>query len=123
MQPLRHYQGHAPVPRKASTFNKIFRWEPAPAPATPPSSVAVVGSFSHWQPLPLKPDRVSGIWQLALDNLPGNCTHLYMLLVDGQPADDPNADGLAIPKTDEEKAWALTTPRGPRLFMLFSQTK
>ena len=111
------------VPTKAPTFNKIFRWEPTGPTTTPPRSVEVVGSFSDWQPLPLKKDRNGSGWQLALNNIPGNCTHRYMLLVDGQPANDPNSDGLAVPETDQEKACALTTARGPRLFMLFSQTK
>ena len=116
------HQG-SPVPTKAPTFNKIFRWEAANPVGAPPASVAVVGSFSEWQPLPLKMDRPGNVWQLALHNIPGNRTHRYMLLVDGQPANDPNADGLAIPETAQEKSWALTTARGPRLFMLFSQTK
>jgi 1,4-alpha-glucan branching enzyme len=88
-----------------------------------PESVAVIGSFSDWQAIPLEKDQSGQVWQLMLNNLPGNCTHRYMLLLDGKPAKDANADGLAIPETEQEKAWALTTPRGPRLFMLFSQTK
>jgi hypothetical protein len=46
-----------------------------------------------------------------------------MLLVNGKPAKDSNSDGFAIPHTAEEKQFALETPRGPRVFMLFSQTK
>jgi len=118
-----NFNPHPASPKKTAAFTKIFRWEPAHLQAPPPASVAVVGSFTDWQPAPLKPDRASRGWQLTLANLPGNRTHRYMLLVDGRPANDPNADGLAIPETDQEKAWALTTPRGPRLFMLFSQTK
>ena len=105
------------------TFNKIFRWEPADPASPPPAMVAVVGSFTDWQPVPLKKDRSSPAWQLALSQIPGHRTHRYMLLVDGQPAPDPLADGLAVPETAPERAWALNTPRGPRLFMLFSQTK
>jgi hypothetical protein len=115
-------QGMA-LPKRAPVFNKIFRWEPADPQSPPPSSVAVAGTFSDWQPIPLKKDRASHGWQLQLDNLPGNQTHRYMLFIDGQPANDTNADGLAIPETEQEKAWALTTARGPRLFMLFSQMK
>jgi hypothetical protein len=123
MRSIHHYGGHAPVPKKAPTFNKIFRWEPAPDHGAPPASVAVVGSFTDWQPVPLKKDPTGPVWQLRLNDLPGNCTHHYMLLVDGAPVKDPQADGLVPPTTDQEKAWALTTPRGPRLYMLFSQTK
>jgi hypothetical protein len=123
MQSFRHYSGSAPVPKKASTFNKVFRWEPVNPQDAPPASVAVIGTFTQWQPVPLKKDRAANLWQLMLNNLPGNRTHHYMLLVDGRPANDPNADGLDAPANEQEKAWALTTPRGPRLFMLFSQTK
>jgi hypothetical protein len=124
MHPLpHHYGGHAQVPKKAAAFTKIFRWEPARPEDPPPASVAVIGTFTNWQPVPLKKDRTGPVWQLMLHGLPGNCTHHYMLLVDGRPAKDPHADGMAVPATEGEKAWALTTPRGPRLFMLFSQTK
>lgn len=123
MPPITHYNGGTVVPKKALTFNKVFRWEPVDLKSPLPESVAVIGSFSDWQAIPLERDPSGRVWQLTLNNLPGNCTHRYMLLVDGQPAKDANADGLAIPETEQEKAWALTTPRGPRLFMLFSQTK
>ena len=88
-----------------------------------PVRVEVAGSFNGWQPVALKRDRVSGVWQAALHDLQGNRTHTYMILVNGRPAPDKHADGLAIPHTDEEKAHALTTARGPRVFMLSSQTK
>lgn len=73
--------------------------------------------------MPFKFDRTTGVWQLALNDIPGNCTHNYMLLVNGKPAPDKNSDGLAVPHTAEEKQFALETARGPRVFMLFSQTK
>ena len=111
------------IPTKAATFSKVFRLEPADPKAPLPVSVAVVGTFSDWQPVPLKWDRANRVWQLLLENIPGNCTHHYMLLVNGRPTNDKNADGFAMPATEQEKAYALTTPRGPRLFMLFSQTK
>jgi len=111
-----------PVPvKKAAPFSKAFRWEAPPGPL--PVSVAITGTFSDWQPIPMKFDRATRIWQLMLENIPGNCTHHYMLVVNGRPTNDKHADGLAIPATEQEKAWAMTTPRGPRLFMLFSQTK
>jgi hypothetical protein len=46
-----------------------------------------------------------------------------MLLVNGRPVKDQHSDGLAIPHTAEEKQYQLDTPRGPRVFMLASQTK
>jgi hypothetical protein len=114
---------HPNLGKRAATFTKVFRWQTEVAGGPQPISVAVVGSFNGWQKSPLKYDRTNGSWQLTLDDIPGNCTHNYMLLVNGKPVNDKNCDGLAIPHTDEEKQYALTTARGPRVFMLFSQTK
>jgi 1,4-alpha-glucan branching enzyme len=109
--------------KRAPTFSKIFRWQPD-APGGPmPVRVEVAGTFNGWQPVALKRDRASGVWQLTLADIPGHRTHNYMLLVNGKPAPDKNADGLAVPHTAEEKQHQLLTPRGPRVFILFSQTK
>ncbi len=117
-----HHSAVAPIAKRAATFTKIFRWQ-TEQPGPQPVSVAVVGSFNSWQKTPLKFDRTQGIWQLTLNDIPGNTTHNYMLLVNGKPAKDKNADGLAVPHTEEEKLHALVTLRGPRVFVLFSQTK
>ena len=114
--------GGAGLAKRVAVFTKIFRWQ-TEQPGPQPVSVAVAGTFSGWQKLPLKYDRTNGIWQLTLHDIPGNRTHNYMLLVNGKPAKDKNCDGLAIPHTPEEKQFQLETPRGPRVFMLFSQTK
>ena len=111
------------IAKRPVVFTKIFRWQAENPTGPQPISVAVTGSFNGWQKTPLRFDKVNGIWQLTLENIPGNCTHNYMLLVNGKPASDKNSDGLAIPQTAEEKANALETPRGPRVFMLFSQMK
>ena len=108
--------------KKAATFSKIFRWQQE-APGPMPVKVEVAGTFSQWQKLPLKYDRINRLWHLTAENIQGNRTHNYMLLVNGRPAADKNSDGLAVPHTAEEKLHALETPRGPRVFMLFSQTK
>jgi hypothetical protein len=60
---------------------------------------------------------------VTLHDVPCNRTHHYMLLVDGQPVRDEHCDGLAIPRTSQEAQYQLTTPRGPRVLMLFAQTK
>jgi 1,4-alpha-glucan branching enzyme len=117
-----HHPAVAPIAKRAAMFTKIFRWQ-TEQPGPQPVSVAVVGSFNNWQKTPLKFDRTQGIWQLTLNDIPGNTTHNYMLLVNGKPAKDKNADGLAVPHTEEEKQHALVTLRGPRVFVLFSQTK
>lgn len=109
--------------KRSPTFNKIFRWQPASPDDPLPTSVEVAGTFNGWQRAALKHDAASGAWQLALHDLPGNRTHNYMLFVDGKPAADKRADGLAVPHSAEEKQYALATPRGPRVFMLFSNTK
>lgn len=109
--------------KRPSTFSKIFRWQPEQPGGPMPVRVEVAGTFNNWQRTPLKRDRVTGIWQAALNEIPGNRTHRYMILVNNRPASDRHADGLAEPQTEEEKQHALETARGPRVFMLFSQTK
>lgn len=119
----RSHSHHGVVPTKRpSMFSKIFRWQ-TEKPGPQPVSVAIVGTLTNWQKVPLKFDRTHGIWQLTLNDIPGNTTHNYMLLVNGKPANDKYADGLSVPHTEEEKLYALTTARGPRVFVLFSQTK
>lgn len=115
-----HHSGGAA--KRPVVFSKVFRWQ-TEQPGPQPVSVAIVGTFTNWQKVPLKFDRAHGIWQVALHDIPSNTTHNYMLLVNGKPAKDKNADGLAVPHTDEERQHALETPRGPRVFVLFSQTK
>lgn len=115
--------GKVELGKRPGTFSKIFRWQPEPPGGPLPVRVEVAGSFNGWQRVALKRDRVSGVWELMLPNIPGNRTHNYMLLVNGRPTHDKHADGLAVPHTAEEQQHALTTPRGPRVFMLASQTK
>jgi len=109
--------------RKTPPFNKVFRWQPEKPGSAVPTLVEVTGSFNSWKRVALVHDRVSNAWQVTLNNLPGNCTHRYMLLVDGQPTNDKHCNGLAVPHSDEEKQYQLVTARGPRIFMLFSDTK
>jgi 1,4-alpha-glucan branching enzyme len=109
-----------PFATRPVNFSKVFRWR---RDNPQPVSVAVVGTFNNWQPSPLKFNREQGWWQLTLNDIPGHRTHNYMLLANGKPVNDPHADGLATPQTDEEKNHALHTPRGPRVFVLFSQAK
>ena len=101
-------------------FSKVFRWSRE---GPQPVSVAVVGTFNGWQKTPLKFFREQGYWQVIVTDIPGHRTHNYMLLVNGKPINDPQADGFIVPHTPEEKLFALETPRGPRVFALFSQAK
>jgi hypothetical protein len=85
--------------------------------------VEVAGSFNHGQKVPLLRDSALDAWHATLHHLQGNKTHHYMIFVDGQPVYDKNCDGLAIPHGPIEEQYQLHTDRGPRVFMLFAQTK
>ena len=105
------------------TFSKVFRWRLPDGQTQEPAKVEIVGSLNHWQPVPMTRDSVLDAWHVTLHHIPGNKTHHYMFLVDGKPAYDKNCDGLAIPTGPQEEQFALQTARGPRVFMLFAQTK
>jgi len=107
---------------RSQSFSKVFRWRLPPG-EPEPGSVHVVGSFSNWQKVPLERDRGLDAWHVRLDNLQGNRTHHYMLLLDGKPAYDHTCDGLAVPHGPHEEKFQLMTEKGPRVFMLFAQTK
>jgi hypothetical protein len=105
------------------TFSKVFRWRLPDGQTEAPKSVEIVGSFSHWQKTPLTRDSVLDAWHVTFHHIPGHRTHHYMLLVNGKPSLDKNCDGLAVPHGADEERFALTTERGPRVMMLFAQTK
>ncbi|HVV70288.1 MAG TPA: glycogen-binding domain-containing protein [Verrucomicrobiae bacterium] len=105
------------------TFSKVFRWHLPDGQIQQPDSVEVVGSFTHWQRVPLVRDSAVAGWHVTLHHLQGNRTHHYMLLVDGKPTFDKTCDGLAVPHGPEEERYQLTTEKGPRVMMLFAQTK
>jgi len=104
-------------------YSKVFRWCPPDGQTHGPASVEVVGTFTHWQKVPLIHDGAVGAWHVTLHHIPGNKTHHYMLLVDGKPVHDKTCDGLAIPQGPVEESFSIKTDRGLRLFMLFAQTK
>jgi hypothetical protein len=104
-------------------FSKVFRWRLPQGQVLEPATVEVVGSFTGWRKMPMLRDRAMNTWHTTISDIPGNRTHHYMLLVDGQPVYDHTCDGLAVPQGFEEKQFELMTPRGPRLLLLFSQTK
>ena len=114
------HPAHKPAERKP-VFSKVFRWSLPKGESQEPETVEVAGTFSDWKKLPMSRDVVSG-WHLTLHNIPSNRTHHYMIFANGKPAQDRNSDGLAIPQGEEEK-FAIETPRGLRVFMLFAQTK
>jgi hypothetical protein len=108
--------------RKA-TFSKVFRWRLPAGETHEPKSVEVVGTFTHWQKVPLTRDSVLDAWHVTLHHLLSNRTHHYVLLIDGQPTYDKNCDGLAVPHGPDEERYQVQTEKGPRVLMLFAQTK
>jgi hypothetical protein len=110
-------------PTSTTTYAKVFRWRLPDGHTTEPISVEVVGSFNHWQRVPMVRDSVLDAWHVTLHHIPGNRTHHYMILVDGQPVQDKHCDGLAVPHGAQEEQYAIQTVRGPRVFMMFGQTK
>ena len=108
---------------RAQTYTKVFRWRLPEGQTQRPAKVEVVGTFTNWQKVPLLPDGVLDAWHVTLHNIACNRTHHYMLFVDGKPAPDKHCDGLALPHGPQEEQHALQTVRGPRVFMLFAQTK
>lgn len=105
------------------TYPKVFRWKPEAGQTELPSTVEIVGSFTDWRRVPLQHDPKVGAWHATIPEIPGNKTHHYMLLLDGQPAPDKGCDGYALPSGAQEERYAIQTARGPRLYMLFAQTK
>ena len=106
-----------------TSFTKVFRW-PVPTDQTPqPTTVEVAGSFNGWRKVPLSYDRPSRTWQIILNGIEGNRTHRYVILVDGKPSYDETCDGLTTPQTPDEAKCQIATPKGPRVMLLFAQTK
>ena len=62
-------------------------------------SVALVGDFNHWHPFPMH-RSVDGWWSAQVQLCHGH--HQYRFLVDGNPALDPHATGVARDEQDEQ---------------------
>jgi hypothetical protein len=108
---------------RKQVFSKVFRWQLPDRHTREPVSVEVTGSFTNWEKVPLTYDRARDTWQVMLHEIRNNRTHHYMILVDGKPAYDKHNDGLAFPQGSEEAQYQIMTDKGPRVFMLFAQTK
>jgi len=104
-------------------YTRVFRWKLSDALSEKPASVEIVGSFTRWQTVTLTHDPIQNAWTVTINGIPGKKTHHYMLLVNGQPYRDPACDGLAEPVGFDEEQFALPTEKGPRVLMLFAQTK
>ena len=125
--PMMRESSPALTPQEAQarpqTYSKVFRWRLPDGQTQEPATVEVVGSFTHWQKVPMLRDGALDAWHVTIHHIPGNRTHHYMFLVDGKPAYDKHCDGLAVPSNAQEEQFQLQTTRGPRVFMLFAQTK
>lgn len=108
---------------RGQTYSKVFRYRLPEGQTREPEQVEVVGSFTHWKPVPLVRDGRLDAWHVTIHHIPGNRTHHYMLLVDGRPTFDKTCDGLAVPRGFEEEQYQLQTDKGPRVLMLFAQTR
>mgnify|MGYP001228277190 FL=1 len=106
-----------------ATYSKVFRFSPPHSHDHDPQRVEIVGSFTNWHPVAMTLNPMDHTWQVTINNIEGNKTHHYMLLVNGHPTNDKMCDGYAVPHGDIEHRYAITTPRGPRLFLLFAQAK
>jgi len=126
--PVREPSSSSPIQRsdevqKRASFAKIFRWRLPEGQSEAPKTVEIMGSFNRWQKVPLHRDGVLDSWHATIHHIPAKKTHHYMLLVDGKPVYDKTCDGLAVPHGPEEEQFQLMTDKGPRVLMLFSQTK
>ncbi len=114
---------HQEPAERRQTFSKIFRWRLPDGQTKEPITVEIVGSFTHWQKVPLIRDSVLDAWHVSMHHIQGNRTHHYMMLVDGEPSYDKTCDGLAVPHGPQEERFQLKTDKGFRVLMLFAQTK
>ncbi len=118
-----HVMPNRSAQNQKAVYSKVFRWHHGPG-EHDPKTIEIVGSFTDWRPVPLaKTPGSHGTWQATIENIPGGKTHHYMLLMDGKPHADKHCDGYAVPLGPQEERYALDTPRGPRLFLLFAQAK
>ena len=108
---------------RPASYSKVFRWSLPEGRTDLPQTVEIAGSFSGWQKIPMERDGTQHAWHIMLEGIPAHQTHHYMLFVDGKPTQDKNCDGMALPHGMEEAQYTIQTDRGPRVFMLFAQTK
>jgi hypothetical protein len=108
---------------RPQSYSKVFRWRLPDGQTQAPATVEIAGGFNHWQKVPLQRDSAQDAWHVTLHNLQCGRMYHYMLLVDGQPVRDKHCDGMAVPHGAQEEQYQLMTDRGPRVLMLFAQTK
>ena len=118
-RPVSPLRRNEPNDRKP-VYSKVFRWRLPDGQTKEPQTVEIVGSFNHWQRTALHRDGVLDAWHVTVHHIPGNKTHHYMLLLDGEPAPDKTCDGFAVPHGHQEERYAIASDKGPRVFMMFA---
>src|SRR5262249_50869111 len=91
--------------QRPQTYSKVFRWRLPDGQTAEPKSVEIVGSFTHWQKVPMIRDGALDAWHTTIHHIPGHRIHHYMFLVDGKPAQDRHCDGLAVPHGPQEEQY------------------
>jgi len=110
-------------PERKPVFSKVFSWRLPDGETRRPQTVEVAGTFNDWKTVPLRQNGDPNAWQVTLNESPAHRTHHYMILVDGKPVHDQNNDGMAVPTGPAEARFQIMTDRGPRVFMMFAQSK
>ncbi len=105
------------------TYTRWIRWPLPPGQRPTACSVEVVGTFTDWRKVPLVYDKPANGWNLPLRDIVANRTHRYVILVDGKPSYDSTCDGLVVPQGPDEAQYQISTPKGPRVMLMFGQTK
>ena len=90
-------------PRRVGGYSARKMVKPVPFMcfATEAEAVFIIGDFNDWNPTthPMKRQH-DGAWRIELSLPHGH--HHYLFVIDGQPALDPNAQGIARNERDEK---------------------
>ena len=98
MSALRNYH---PLRPGAYSARKMVKPIPFLCHAQEAHSVFIMGDFNDWDPgsHPMK-RQLDGVWRVELPLCHGH--HHYLFVIDGKPALDPRAGGVARNERDEK---------------------
>src|SRR5690242_3583823 len=57
------------TPPRPQVYTRVFRWRLPDGQTQAPATVEIVGTFTHWQKVPLTRDGVLDAWHVTLHNL------------------------------------------------------
>src|SRR5262245_52644343 len=66
---------------RPQTYSKVFRWRLPDGQTQEPASVEIIGSFTHWNKVPMLRDGALDAWHVTIHQIAGHRTHHYMFLV------------------------------------------